>query len=212
MAERSMENRKRYQKRIEAKQCGNCGAVLTDTHKRTCDACLTRVAHWGQRTRAQRREAGKCPHCGAEKAKGKKLCSDCLRDAKGRYQKRKSDGVCVLCGAKPQEVKTKCRTCAEKTALRTRNWRDRLIVEVMNAYGGCVCRCCGENEVAFLSIDHVNGGGRKHRAVDKTGDIYSWLKRSKFPEGFQVLCMNCNWAKGKYGICPHEKRRLEAML
>jgi hypothetical protein len=25
--------------------------------------------------------------------------------------------------------------------------------------------------------------------------FYTWLKKNGFPEGLQVLCMNCNWVK-----------------
>jgi hypothetical protein len=42
--------------------------------------------------------------------------------------------------------------------------------------------------------------------------LYVWIRDSKFPEGFQVLCTNCNFAKGmkkNKNTCPHEKQRLE---
>jgi len=35
--------------------------------------------------------------------------------------------------------------------------------------------------------------------------IHRWLKKHKYPDGFQVLCFNCN--VGKYlnkGTCPHK--------
>ena len=32
-----------------------------------------------------------------------------------------------------------------------------------------------------------------------------WMIKNNFPKGFQVLCHNCNLAKGFYGKCPHEK-------
>jgi hypothetical protein len=35
----------------------------------------------------------------------------------------------------------------------------------------------------------------------------AWLRRNKFPSGYQVLCHNCNFSKGHVGICPHEKER-----
>jgi hypothetical protein len=61
----------------------------------------------------------------------------------------------------------------------------------------------------FLTLDHVDGGGTKHmaevRAETGGAHIYSWLHKHGYPEGFQVLCMNCNW--GRYrngGVCPHE--------
>ena len=34
--------------------------------------------------------------------------------------------------------------------------------------------------------------------------IYRWLIKHKFPSGIQILCHNCNLAKGYYGSCPHQ--------
>ena len=77
---------------------------------------------------------------------------------------------------------------------------------VFNAYGGCKCACCGESGFEFLSLDHINGGGNIHKkAVGNNLSIYRQLIKEGFPDGFQVLCMNCNWAKGIYGTCPHKK-------
>lgn len=83
----------------------------------------------------------------------------------------------------------------------------RLRQEVMDAYGGSVCACCGEKEAMFLTIDHVNGDGADHRReLKKHGwAMYQWLKKHKFPSGFQVLCRNCNWGKHVNGVCPHRK-------
>lgn len=36
---------------------------------------------------------------------------------------------------------------------------------------------------------------------------YSWVINNNFPSGHQVLCHNCNLAKGFYGECPHETAR-----
>ena len=67
------------------------------------------------------------------------------------------------------------------------------------------CACCGEKHLEFLCIDHVNGGGSQHRKQMGVGKaIYPWLIRNNFPDGFQVLCHNCNMAKGFYGNCPHK--------
>src|ERR1700676_3436135 len=33
---------------------------------------------------------------------------------------------------------------------------------IMKAYGG-KCECCGENEMLFLSVDHINCDGAEHR-------------------------------------------------
>ena len=83
-------------------------------------------------------------------------------------------------------------------------------ITVLKFYSGNppFCKCCGEKIIEFLSIDHIKGGGNKHRREmglknGHGGNIYSWLIRNNFPEGFQVLCHNCNMAKGFYGNCPH---------
>lgn len=80
--------------------------------------------------------------------------------------------------------------------------------EVLNHYsdGTMACKCCAESTNQFLTIDHINNDGAAHRRATK-GHTVGWLIRNKMPVGFQILCMNCNFAKGKYGVCPHEARR-----
>lgn len=81
-----------------------------------------------------------------------------------------------------------------------------------NAYGGYKCACCGETEIAFLSIDHVHNDGAEHKRQNniRTGEqMYRWLARNKFPPGFQVLCMNCQWGKrNNNGVCPHQSEKV----
>lgn len=83
---------------------------------------------------------------------------------------------------------------------RLRRFEKRL--SVIQHYGG-LCACCGEKEYKFLAIDHINGGGDKHRRALGPAGIVNWLIMQGFPEGFQILCHNCNSAKGFYGSCPH---------
>ena len=73
--------------------------------------------------------------------------------------------------------------------------------------GRKICACCNEKVQQFLTIDHIDGGGNKHRkliGIAGGHNFYYWLKRNNYPEGYQVLCMNCNHAKGIFGICPHQ--------
>lgn len=85
--------------------------------------------------------------------------------------------------------------------------RDAAREKAYMAYGGYKCACCGETEPLFLSIDHINNDGARHRREHnlKTGEqLYRWLIRNKYPKGFQVLCMNCQWGKrNNKGVCPH---------
>ena len=74
---------------------------------------------------------------------------------------------------------------------------------VLSHYGGS-CACCGEKELVFLTIDHMNGKGHEHRRLIGTADLWKWLYSNHYPEGFQILCYNCN--SGRYrngGRCPH---------
>lgn len=67
------------------------------------------------------------------------------------------------------------------------------------------CFCCSESIYEFLSIDHIDGGGTKQRKSLGVNNIYPWLIRNNYPKGYQVLCHNCNLAKGFYGQCPHQR-------
>lgn len=70
------------------------------------------------------------------------------------------------------------------------------------------CACCGETRYEFLTFDHINGGGRKHREEMRKengcNQIQLWLEKHSYPEGFRVLCLNCNGAIGFFGYCPHQ--------
>lgn len=84
----------------------------------------------------------------------------------------------------------------------SKNYYYRMKDIVFSHYGN-KCACCGEEESAFLSIDHINGGGNKHRKSSGK-NILSFLIKNNFPQGFQLLCYNCNISKGMIGACPHE--------
>ena len=76
----------------------------------------------------------------------------------------------------------------------------KLKTEALTHYGNGVLACvtCGERRAACLTIDHIEGNGEKHRksiSVQSGIPFYRWLIRSDFPDGFQTLCMNCNWVK-----------------
>lgn len=84
-----------------------------------------------------------------------------------------------------------------------RQYALRRRLELLERYGG-KCACCGETRYQFLAIDHINGGGGKHRRTE-TGatNIGYYLRKQGFPEGYRVLCHNCNHAIARYTICPH---------
>ena len=97
----------------------------------------------------------------------------------------------------------------ERASKTHKESHERLRLEVLRAYGGKVpvCKCCGESEIKFLAIDHIDGSGASHRRELGSQNICRWLKKNNFPSGFQVLCHNCNLAKGFYGVCPHQEKK-----
>lgn len=93
-----------------------------------------------------------------------------------------------------------------------RNSKLKLKLEVLTYYsnGTPKCVCCGESHIEFLTIDHINGDGNKQR-MEIAGNrrfsgsvFYQWLKSNNYPEGYQILCSNCNMGKGrnKVKLCP----------
>jgi hypothetical protein len=83
-----------------------------------------------------------------------------------------------------------------------------LKLEVLAHYcadGEIACACCGEDWPIYLGIDHMNGQGAKHRKeVGRGAVLHRWLRKNGYPNGYQVLCFNCNFAKHRKGICPHQ--------
>lgn len=168
---------------------------------------------------------GLCGRCGKNLIVAPSThCNDCAEKQKINQvlirSKRKLKNLCTLCGLrKPYKDFVHCRKCKKKLAEwqqdnresnRTagKRWRDRLRAEVIQTYGG-ICKCCGEDEPIFLTIDHINNDGADHRRAlvgrnqgGGSWNTYIWLKKNNFPSGFQVLCWNCNWAKS-HGGCPH---------
>jgi hypothetical protein len=63
------------------------------------------------------------------------------------------------------------------------------------------CVRCPFSDIRALSIDHIEGGGNKHRKSiganqGQGGTVfYSWLKEHGYPDGYQTLCMNCQYIK-----------------
>ena len=86
-----------------------------------------------------------------------------------------------------------------------KGYRQKLRVEVLAKYSGGIpkCKCCGELQVEFLTLDHIHGGGNKERRTLGLGVVFRQARDEVDLTKYQVLCMNCNWAKGKYGRCPH---------
>jgi hypothetical protein len=92
-----------------------------------------------------------------------------------------------------------------KETRRKHHWNIKS--QILMHYGG-KCACCGETDLKFLCIDHINNDGAKQRKeagfTAGISSFYYWIKKNGFPTDLQVLCYNCNMAKALYKICPHK--------
>jgi len=72
-------------------------------------------------------------------------------------------------------------------------WRETKHMIVIQVYSDiCMeCELCGEDDIDVLTIDHIDGGGLKHLKTIPNRDLYAWLGNNNFPDGFRVLCWNC---------------------
>ncbi len=160
--------------------------------KKACERCNTYRRAYYAAKRAEPKDPALCSH------------TDCPNKADPGYRS------CSRCRAS-----TKTREDTQRPELREKGkgYYQKLKDEIFAAYGGCanngyVCACCGVTHKEFLSIDHTEGNGAAHR-MKVNGDprngknFYYWLKNNGFPPGFRVLCMNCNFALGHHGFCPH---------
>lgn len=109
---------------------------------------------------------------------------------------------------KPEKYKNKDQKHYYETFL---DRAKRIKLEGINHYtkGAMKCDCCGINDIEYLTIEHKNG--KKHTKHNpKIGGLklWIWLKNNNYPKDFEVLCYNCNSAKGFYGQCPHQAKSL----
>lgn len=146
------------------------------------------------------------PNCGPkpldefynDRTRGDRKCQYCKVCFNARKKQREQ--------ADPEKYRARNHAAYLKTKL-----------EVMQRYGG-YCQCCGEPRIEFLTIDHINQNGADHRrelGFDHTCtgyNFYIWLRKQDYPDlGLQVLCANCNTAKGAFGVCPHQlERKIES--
>lgn len=159
-----------------------------------------------------------CPKCGENpKLNNFYVCRDCHNKYQAEWSKNNKDKVIKYNSSWRERNRDKTRESKKRFYLKhnteskeyQRVARISCKNEVFNHYcgGNICCACCGETAIQFLSIDHINGDGAEKRREIKSqgGAMYSWLKGNGYPEGYQILCFNCNMAKRDKAYCPHKE-------
>lgn len=139
-----------------------------------------------------------------------KICVNCevflTEENTNDYDLRSGKYICLSCLKERNQARYQSKR--EKIRSNQKIYEANIKIEVMKAYGN-KCKCCGEEKIEFLTIDHIDDNGateRKNSNQGTGGKFYRWLKKNNFPkDNYQILCFNCNCAKGFYGYCPHNK-------
>ena len=130
-------------------------------------------------------------------SKARTMCYDCNQPINSSNS---ANGYCRACSRMRARV-----YYLENRDVKVREkqlYNKKLKNEIIAHYsqGGTICaNPYGQHEKPYsdiraLTIDHLNGGGTQHKR-EVNNNLYGWLKRNEFPEGFQVLCMNCQKIK-----------------
>ena len=131
-----------------------------------------------------------------------KMCSTChtlLPNTVFHKQYGRKDGLqreCKLCRKKHKKT-------YDSYQKGYRNRQKKLVYDHYCVDGKICCATCGFSNIKALSIDHINNNGSEHRKEISKGKkynigsiaIYRSIINNNYPDGFQILCMNCQWIK-----------------
>ena len=142
-----------------------------------------------ERKLEERRKRKVCPTCGGKKSRYSKECKKCYlvrarsnesREARSRaYYQQYGKGIYT-------------RKAERKKAILQELREDVLTYYSVKAFP--ICAFCGYDDIRALELDHIEEKSwEKGRRSGKA--FYEHLRSLGFPEGYQVLCRNCNWIK-----------------
>lgn len=157
----------------------------------------------------------KCSICDKIKKKGSVLdknlvCKKCVSEEMHRYYLRNKEKIMERTYLWREGNKDKLTKYSKK-------YRTRLKIDALKAYSNnkAECACCGEKEVDFLCLDHMDDNGKEDRKKTGLGTSFlKWLKVHNYPKNLrlQVLCFNCNMSKRiQGGVCIHKLKNKQKL-
>jgi len=188
---------------------------------KTCSQCgLTKAISEFYFNRTTHRYFAECKACQSIRRKDyKERNKEYLKEKNKEWAKANPEKV------KASQLREKLRHPG-RAAQRMRNWvkanPERHTENQRRQYRGWhtkafdgyghKCVCCGESDTRFLTLDHVDEDGAKHREqlafAGRRGTgvkLYKWIVSHGWPKTIQVLCYNCNCGRFRNGgICPHK--------
>lgn len=115
-------------------------------------------------------------------------CKDCHRVVSRKYERE-------LRKTKPEILRERAERFHKNNPYKYKEYgksdRQRIRNKVLSGYGGKYA-CCSEEEIMFLALDHVNGGGGRLRKANKGNSLahYRDAINRNFPSDYQLLCHN----------------------
>lgn len=113
--------------------------------------------------------------------------------------------VCLVCRMEKEEKKFEMKPSGRRNICeQCRNLRKKLSSWLgFLRHFNFICQCCGESDIRFLTVDHVQNDGYKDSPITTT--VLRKAKEEGYPrDKYNLLCWNCNCGRAKNnGICPH---------
>lgn len=164
---------------------------------------------------AELKRLGLCTYCkkplGDESGRHAECRTAEAARVKKNRQVRVRNGVCANCGGTDVVGSWACRNCCDRLAVNSQELRCTVILHYSPESR---CACCGQQDIRFLTIDHMDDDGETWRSAHGASGatLYRWIIDNGFPKNLQILCFSCN--SGRYlngGVCPHKDDNFPVM-